>query len=285
MFAATRRPLAFPLKPMAPNRAPASQPAGGPLPSAVAAAARAGPALGANNKSAGAPRSGAQRAGSGQENVPPGQEGAGTPPAPVAATQGAGNAAGVQKPLTWWHFQGQLAGSTAQSALAKGDKVTAEDSEAPANVAAAGEDAVEAWQTGFMSCFKFEPNKYAPGVPLTNSRKRRSKELDAPKEGRAALESDSGKADLSAFVYHHVREEFFLTKDGCKTELFFWLTDKDRDYLIDADTEYDPWWIEVGQRAVIKKAVTARASMMTRVKECIWREYSASNCAMLTALH
>ena len=270
---------------MAPNRAPASKPAGGTLPSAVAAAARDGPVLGANNNSAGAPRKSAQRAGSGQENVAPGQEYAGTPPALVAATPSAGNAVGVQRPPTWWHFQGQLAGSAAQSALAKGDKVTAEDSEAPANVAAAGEDAVEAWQTGFMSCFKFEPNKYAPGVPLTTSRKRKSKDLDEPKEGRAALESDRGKADLSAFVYHHVREEFFLTKDGCKTELYLWLTDKDRRYLIDEDDEYNPWWIEVGQRAVIKKSISARASIMARVKECIWREYSASNCAMLTALH
>ena len=275
-----RRPPAFPLTPMPPTRAPAGPQAGGSQPSTEAPVARAGRT---NNNATGAPRKGAQHAGGGAENAPPEHEGAGTPSAPAATAAGVGNAAVVQKPVAWWHFQGQLAGSTAQSALAKGEKVTAEDSEAPANVAAAGQVAVDAWQTGFMSCFKFEPNKYAAGVPLANSRKRKSKEPDEPKEGRAALESDRGKAELSAFVYHHVREEFFLTKDGCKNELFYWLTDKERDYAIDEEKEYDPWWVEVGQRAVNKKGVTARASMMARVKECIWREYSASSRAMLPA--
>jgi hypothetical protein len=71
-----------------------------------------------------------------------------------------------------------------------------------------------------------------------------------------------------------VRNDFFLTKDGCKSDLYMWLTDAERDYSID-DADFDAWWAAVGQRAVIKKAVTARAALMTRVKEFIWRHYSA----------
>jgi hypothetical protein len=271
---------------MPPNRSAAAAQAGGSQPSAGEPGSRPVRGQAGNTNCAGAPRSGAQHAAADAENVAPVVAGAGTLPAPVGVNAGgAGSGPSLQKlspeDEQWYNAMGRVAGHKANSALCKGDDV---EFSPPDDVKDEGAGAVAAWRGGFMATFKPGSDTSPSGVPLTAARKRRrSSDPDEPKGGLAGLESAGAKAELSQCVYEHVRLFLFLPKDDCKADIKSWFIDKGYTF---SDAEYDTWWLKStdgGHYQANKKGIAARASVVAKVKEAIWREYSASRHARCVA--
>ena len=272
----TRVPFAIPVPTMPPNRGAAAAQVDASQPSAGETGLR--PARG-NANSAGAPRGGSQHAAADAENVPPLQIDAGTAPAALGMHGGgAGSVLPVQKlsPVDeqWFNAQGRHAGHLANSAACKGDVVVFS---APDDVKSDGAEAVAAWRAGFMAAFKPAEATTPAGVPVTAARKRRrSSDPEEPRDGRAGLESAGAKAELSLCVYEHVRRELFLPSDDLKAAINTWLKSKGYTY---EDAEYDAWWIKAndgGHFQANRKAIAARASVVAKIKEALWRQYSAS---------
>ena len=190
---------------------------------------------------------------------------------------GAGCVLPVQKlsatALQMFSKAGRHAGGLATTAACKGEPITFS---APADVCAAGPAAVQAWQLGFLETFKEQEPLSPASVLVTAIKKRKSSAVvSEPVSGRAGLESSAAKAELSLCVYAHVRSCLFLPKDDCKSAVSAWLMDKGYSY---AEDEYNSWWNTFGHSAAVKKAISARASTVLRIKESIWKTYSA--CAL-----
>jgi hypothetical protein len=230
----------------------------------------------AAQKTAGAPRNHAHDSGAGAENLAPAQLG-GSAPAAVADAQAGGAGSGLPVQTlsvddeAWFRQRGRHSGHKAKSAELKGEDV---DFNPPEEVTEEGPEAVKVWRAGFTSVFESVPDKSPAGIPVISSKKRKSKEADEPLEGRAGLDSAPAKAGLSQCVYDFVRRHLFLPKDDCKKTVDTWLKAKGYTYTPE---EYDAWWLTYGHDAANKKGIAARASVVAKIKDAIWREYSASH--------
>ena len=252
--------------------------AGAPRPSTGEPVGRPTRGQAGNTTAAGAPRGGAPRAPAGAENVAPVQVNAGTAPAALGMPLDGAASDLPLKQLSvdeqWFDAQGRHAGHRANSAAFKGDVV---DFSVPDDVRSDGAEAVAAWRAGFMATFKPAEDTTPAGVPVTAARKRRrSSDPEEPRDGRAGLESAGAKAELSLCVYEHVRRELFLPSDDLKAAINTWLKSKGYTY---EDAEYDAWWIKAndgGHFQANRKAIAARASVVAKIKEALWRQYSAS---------
>ena len=164
-------------------------------------------------------------------------------------------------------IEGRIAGAAASAALSKGEAVSARP---PENVVVQGPRAVEAWSRGFCETFKMEQLCAPAGVPVTASKKRKSRASDAPVTGRAGLETPAARAELSTCIYSRVRSDLFLPANDCKALASAWLTDKGFTF---SEDDFNGWWNAFAHNHAVKRAVAARSSVVTRIKEAIWTTY------------
>jgi hypothetical protein len=176
----------------------------------------------------------------------------------------------LSKPaLEAFRTRGKFAGLKGTTVAAKGDDV---DFDPPAEVSTAGPAAVDAWYSGFNDTFKLQPQPTAAGVLATAAKKRKSGQRDEPVTGRAGLDSQGAAAELSLCVHANVRSALFLPADDFKSAVSAWLLDKGYTFT---DEEYNTWWSTTGHNGAVKRAITARASLVSKIKEAIWFSYSA----------